>query len=136
MGASETSVRSGPNIGQDDDNLRILRSRERKLVYAPRLTDRRQDNYTPKSPASDTVAFAPRKSRYTYWADAFRYTCEDAGTFLSEDLVCGKGYACPDGYVCADSGQVAINHGVTGYHDIWHAMLQVRGTMASGWDCK
>lgn len=68
-------------------------------------------------------------SRYTYWADAFRYTCEDAVTFevLSEDLVCGKGYACPDGYVCADLGQVTINHGLTGYHDIWHAMLQVRG---------
>lgn len=74
-----------------------------------------------------------RKSRYTYWADAFQYACEDPVTFeiLSEDLVCGKGYTCPDGYVCAKSGHAAINHGLTGYHDIWHAMLQVRGTTYS-----
>lgn len=28
--------------------------------------------------------------------------------------------------MCAYSGHVALNNGVTGYHDIWHAMLQVR----------
>ena len=65
--------------------------------------------------------------RYTYWADAFRYTCVDNATLetLSEELVCGRGYSCPEGYSCQDAGRVAINHEVTGYHDIWHAMLQV-----------
>lgn len=68
------------------------------------------------------------ESSYTYWAEAFSHTCEDAVTseILDENLVCGKGYGCPEGYVCGDSGHVALNHGVTGYHDIWHAMLQVR----------
>lgn len=82
------------------------------------------------TPTSDYDFIAPlREFRYTYWADAFRYTCEDDETseVLSEDLVCGKGYTCPDGYVCENSGQAAVNHGLTGYHDIWHAMLQVRG---------
>ncbi|CAB1107987.1 unnamed protein product [Ectocarpus sp. CCAP 1310/34] len=64
---------------------------------------------------------------YTYWAESFDHTCEDAVTsdVLSDDVVCGKGYSCPDGYVCTDSGHVALNDGVTGYHDIWHALLQV-----------
>eukprot|EP00752_Nemacystus_decipiens_P004767 g4338.t2 len=75
---------------------------------------------------------------HTYWADAFQNTCYldpiSASGVLSEDLVCGKGYPCPDGYVCSDSGHVAINHGVTGYHDIWHAMLQVFQVVSlDGW---
>lgn len=69
-----------------------------------------------------------KRRRYTYWVEAFNYTCVDSATLetLSERLVCGSGYTCPDGYSCEDAGRVALNHGVTGYHDIWHAMLQVR----------
>ncbi|CAM9215633.1 unnamed protein product, partial [Hapterophycus canaliculatus] len=73
---------------------------------------------------------------YTYWADSFGHTCENAVTFetLSENLVCGKGYSCPEGYVCGSSGHVALNHGVTGYHDIWHAMLQAFQVVSlDGW---
>ncbi|CAM9483745.1 unnamed protein product, partial [Ectocarpus fasciculatus] len=73
---------------------------------------------------------------YTYWAESFGHTCEDAVTsdVLSDDVVCGKGYACPDGYVCTDSGHVALNDGVTGYHDIWHALLQTFQVVSlDGW---
>lgn len=84
---------------------------------------------TPPVRDTNRPPLARRRKRYTYWADSFRFTCEDAVTseVLSEDLVCGKGYACPDGYVCSDAGYVALNHGLTGYHDVWHAMLQVKG---------
>lgn len=86
----------------------------------------RRDTQTPPPPHRRG---ATTKKRYTYWADSFRFTCEDSVTseVLSEDLVCGKGYACPDGYTCTDAGYVALNHGLTGYHDLWHAMLQVKG---------
>ncbi|CAM9843940.1 unnamed protein product [Ectocarpus sp. 6 AP-2014] len=73
---------------------------------------------------------------YTYWAESFAHTCEDAVTsdVLSDDVVCGKGYSCPDGYVCTDSGHVALNDGVTGYHDIWHALLQTFQVVSlDGW---
>lgn len=58
---------------------------------------------------------------------------------LDVGLVCGNGYICPAGFTCTSRGTLAfmnssssnynsleLNYGVTGYYDIWHAILQVK----------
>lgn len=65
---------------------------------------------------------------YAYWADKFSNTCVSAADphlLLDDGLVCGGGFTCPDGYECMHVEGFVLNHGVTGYYDIWHAMLQV-----------
>lgn len=71
--------------------------------------------------------FSRRESRYTFWAGVFGFTCisPETGEILDEGLVCGKGFACPEGYECKHGPGFSLNYGVTGYYDIWHAMLQV-----------
>lgn len=76
--------------------------------------------------------------RYTCWAGVFDDTCIDdnSSEILDVGLACGSGYTCPDGYSCdarangvnsigESDRHVKLNYGVTGYYDIWHAMLQV-----------
>lgn len=69
--------------------------------------------------------------RYTFWAGVFDYTCIDAVTsdIMDESEVCGSGYTCPDGYTCDVVGDFELNHGVTSYEDIWHALLQVQNIL-------
>lgn len=75
-----------------------------------------------------SVYLVPFLIRYTFWAGLFDYTCSDEVTFeiMDEDGVCGSGYSCPDGYTCDAAGDFELNHGVTSYEDIWHALLQVQ----------
>ncbi|CAM9529387.1 unnamed protein product [Discosporangium mesarthrocarpum] len=81
---------------------------------------------------------------YTLWAGSFEKTCADSGySILDKDVVCGVGYSCPDGYECLEreiltSGDntdgVALNSRVTGFYDIYHAMLQAFQVVSlDGW---